>query len=124
MAIPPEARSSVEVTVLEPTPSKLWLVVGDQSFECKNGDVLGRAGTVACQVFTGIPTVSRQHVALELRGEIWHAINLPPQTSGAGKRITEIDGREVPIGSAVPLTGEHVLRLSTRCEVRIRVSNA
>jgi hypothetical protein len=113
-----------QVTMLEPTPPKLWLVVGSQSFECKSGDVLGRTGTVACQVFAGIPTVSARHVALELRDRVWHMVNLPTQPGRPGKNITQIDGREVPIGSAVALTTEHVLRLSTRCEVHLRVSSS
>ena len=116
-----DACSDVHVTMLEPTPPKLWLVVGSQSFECKSGDVLGRTGTVACQVFAGIPTVSARHVALELRERVWHMVNLPTQTGRPGKNITQIDGREVPIGSAGVLTAEHVLLLSTRCEVHLRV---
>ena len=118
------ACSPLPVTMLEPTPPKLWLIVGSQSFECKSGDVLGRAGTVACQVFAGIPTVSGRHVALELRDRVWHIINLPVPPGRPGKNVTQVDGREVPIGSAVALTSEHVLRLSTRCEVRLRVANS
>ena len=120
----PDAHGSAQVTVLESTPPRLCVVVGNQSFECKHGDVLGRSGTVACQVFTGIPTVGRRHVALELRARTWHLVNLPPQTAGPGRRVTELDGREMPAGTVIPLTGEHVLRLSSQCEVRLLVSNA
>jgi hypothetical protein len=123
-ASPRDASSPAHVTMLEPTPPKLWLVVGSQSFECKSGDILGRTGTVACQVFTGIPTVSGHHAALELRGGVWHLLNLPPQPGRPGKNVTQIDGRDVPTGDAFPLTGEHVVHLSSRCEVRLRISSA
>lgn len=121
---PRDGCSPAAVTMLEPAPPKLWLVVGTQVFQCNSGDVLGRAGNLASQVFAGIPTVSGQHVALELHDNVWHVVNLPPQPGKPGKNVTVIDGREVPIGRATPLTGEHVIRLSSRCEVRLRVSNA
>jgi hypothetical protein len=30
-----------------------------------------------------------------------------------------LDGREIPVGESVPLTGEHVLKISSRCEVKL-----
>jgi hypothetical protein len=106
----------------ERAPKRLWLLVGGQSFECRNGDVLGRKGTVACQVFAGIGTVSGQHVSLQLRGGQWQVVNLPLPPGRAGKNVTQLDGHEVEIGDSLPLTGEHVLKMSTQCEVRLCVT--
>ena len=38
------------------------------------------------------------------------------------QNITQLDGREIPRGVAQPLLGDHVLRLSTQCEVRLKVT--
>jgi len=103
-------------------PRKLLLVVGSNTFECKSGDVLGRNGTLANQVFSGIPTISGHHVALELRGEQWFLVNLPLQAGKTEKNITMLDGREIPLGESVPLTCDHVLKISSRCEVKLRAA--
>jgi predicted component of type VI protein secretion system len=93
--------------------------VGAQKFECRDGDFIGREGTVGCQVFSGIGTVSRRHVSLSLRDGQWFL------TALAGvQNITQLDGRELPRGVPQPLTGEHMLKMSTQCEVRLKVSEA
>jgi ribosomal protein S27AE len=102
-------------------PRKLLLVVGSNTFDCKNGDILGRNGTLANQVFSGIPTISGHHVALELRGEQWFLVNLPLQAGKTEKNVTLLDGRQISVGESVPLTGDHVLKISSRCEVKLRV---
>ena len=101
--------------------AKLWLIVGNQSFECRHGDILGRSGTLACHVFEGIGTVSGEHVAVELRDDNWELLNLPPRPGRPGKNMTALDGTELALGASARLTGEHVLKLSTQCEVRLRV---
>lgn len=103
---------------------QLYLLVGNQRFECRNGDILGRAGTVARHVFGEIITVSNQHVALELRDAEWFLINLPLQPGRDAKNVTELDGQNVAIGASVPLFGEHLLKLSKRCEVRLIVATS
>jgi hypothetical protein len=102
-------------------PPKLRLVIGGESHECRNGDVLGRKGTLACHAFQEIPTVSGRHVALELRDSTWFLVNLPPQVGRTGKNVTQLDGRDLGIGEALQLSGEHVLKMSTQCEVKLRV---
>lgn len=101
-----------------PAAPSLLLSVGAQQFECRDGDIIGREGTVGCQVFAGIGTVSRRHVSFAQRDGQWFI------TALAGvQNITQLDGRELPRGAATPLTGEHSLRMSTQCEVRLRVAS-
>lgn len=101
-----------------PALPALVLSAGAQSFACRDGDIIGREGTVGCQVFSGIGTVSRRHVSLTRCGDRWFV------TALAGvQNITQLDGRELPRGVPQPLTSEHTLRMSTQCEVRLRVEN-
>ena len=120
-ALATKSNNLPDLTVCEVRARKLLLIVGSSAFECKSGDVLGRSGTLACNLFSGIPTVSAQHVALECQGGQWRVINLPLQAGKAAKNITVLDGRELEIGASASLTGEHVLKISTRCEVKFRV---
>jgi hypothetical protein len=102
-----------------PALPSLLLSVGSQNFSCRDGDIIGREGTVGCQVFSGIGTVSRRHVSFTQRDGQWFI------TALAGvQNITQLDGRELPRGAAQPLTGEHTLRMSTQCEVKLRVANS
>lgn len=95
----------------------LTLSVGAQNFDCRDGDIIGREGTVGCQVFSGLGTVSRRHVSFTQRDGQWFL------TALAGvQNITQLDGRELPRGAPQPLTGEHTLKMSTQCEVRLKVS--
>ena len=100
---------------------KLWIIVGGRTLECRHGDVFGREGTLACDLFQPIPTVSGKHIAVEFRNDSWFLINLPLQLDRTDKNITEVDGRSLKLGESVILSGEHVVRISTRCEVRFRV---
>jgi hypothetical protein len=97
--------------------ARLFLIIGQESFECKDGDVLGREGTVARPYFSGIGTVSRKHAGLAHREGCWFVTVSP-----GVQNITQLDGREIPRGVAQPLCREHVLKLSTQCEVRLKVS--
>lgn len=100
-----------------PAGPRLDLSVGAQTFECRDGDCIGREGTVGCQVFAGIGTVSRRHVSLTCRDGQWFA------TALAGvQNITQLDGRELPRGVPQPLIGEHTLKMSTQCEVKLKVT--
>lgn len=109
---PAQPASAPAASVL----SGLLLSVGAQSFECRHGDLIGREGTVGCQVFSGIGAVSRRHVSLTQCDGQWFVTVL------AGVRnMTQLDGRELPRGTPQPLTGEHTLKMSTQCEVKLRV---
>jgi hypothetical protein len=96
----------------------LSLVIGSEVFECKDGDVLGRDGTVARPFFSAIGTVSRKHVSLVNRNGAWFVAVCP-----GVQNITRLDDNELKSGTEQPLTGEHVLKLSTQCEVRLRVGS-
>jgi hypothetical protein len=103
------------------TASKLRLMVGTQTLECHHGDVLGREGTLACDLFRPIPTVSGKHVSVELRSDGWFLINLPLQSGRTEKNITEVDGKLLKPGESFALSSEHLVRMSSRCELRLRV---
>ncbi len=60
------------------------LVVGARQFECRPGDILGRRGTVASEVFLGIDTVSREHVLVDYRDGRWSLIVL-------SEKLTQLD---------------------------------
>ena len=107
---PTPAPRAPAVFPQRPAPPKLLLLVGQQTFECRSGDVLGRAGNLACHVFAGIQTVSARHAALELRAGIWHVVNLPLPPDRTAKNLTALDNREIPLGQSAPLTAEHVLK--------------
>lgn len=96
---------------------RLILVVGEQSFECKDGDILGREGSVACQVFASLGTVSRQHVRVNFRDGRWF-VTVPSNV----QNITQLDGRDLKREEPCLLNGEHRLKMSTKCEVRLRVT--
>ena len=112
-------KAAAQPTVAPAAPALpvLLLSVGAQNFECRDGDFIGREGTVGCQVFSGLGTVSRRHVSVTLRDGQWFL------TALAGvQNITQLDGRELPRGVPQPLTGEHTLKMSTQCEVRLKVT--
>lgn len=96
--------------------SRLILVVGREEHECREHDILGREGSVACHVFQGIPTVSRRHLELtRLQGQ-WYMTALSGATNS-----TTLDGRDIPINQPQLLKGDHAICLSKRCEIHLRV---
>jgi hypothetical protein len=101
--------------------NKLMIVVGNLRCECKDGDVLGRAGTVACQIFSGIGTVSGRHVSVSIRSGEWWLTNLQLQPGKSVKNATIVDGRELAIGDSVRLSKDTMLQMSTKCTVRLQV---
>ncbi len=114
-APPPPAPAPARAASSSAVPA-LHLTVGAQRFACRDGDIIGREGTVGCQIFAGLGTVSRRHVALAQRDGQWFL------TALAGvQNTTQLDGRELPRGTPQPLTGNHSLRMSTQCEVRLQV---
>lgn len=119
---PPEVLPKVDLLAQPLGQKKLWLLISDERFECKNGDILGRAGTVATHFFREIDTISSQHAALTLKDDNWSLTNLPLLPGRSTKNLTALDGQDVAIGTSMPLIGKHVLRLSKRCEVRLIIS--
>ena len=90
--------------------------MGGRIFECRDGDVLGRAGTLASDMFVPFGTVSRQHASLVRREGRWFVIPSPTVHNS-----TRLDGVELKRGEPTPLTGDHSLGMSTKCEVKLRV---
>jgi predicted component of type VI protein secretion system len=95
---------------------RLILQIGKSIHELRPGDTLGRDGSVAREYFAPIRTVSRRHVLIDWRDGHW-VVTLADRT----RNLTQLDGQEITRGQAHPLDGEHVLRMSTRCEVRLVV---
>lgn len=93
----------------------LEMVVGNQSHECRDGDIIGRAGTIACHLFEGLLTVSGEHIKVLKKDGRWCIIIL-------GQNMTQMDGRPLTRGQSEFLTGEHRLQLSRQCEIILRVS--
>ena len=110
--IVPTPANAPEVTMRE---SRLYLVAGATQHECHEGDVLGREGTIASQVFNSIKTVSRRHVSISKQNGQWRVAALP----GVANK-TLLDGHDLSAAGAA-LAGDHTLRMSSQCEVKLRV---
>ena len=107
------AEKSASSSVVQPI---LQIVVGSKTYDCKDGDILGREGTVASQIFAGLQTVSRKHVLLVFKDGHWQMVSL------ADKNKTRLDGKDIPKGIPQTLSGEHRLEISTKCLIQLRVS--
>jgi len=106
-----------DLSVTPSMPTRLWLIAGENSYECRDGDILGREGTLALQLFAGIGTVSRRHVRFSRSDKGWSMT-----TQHGVQNITQLDGCELSQGTVKFLTGEHILKMSTQCEVTLKVS--
>jgi hypothetical protein len=112
-----EEETPVSPPPVPGVPARLLLATGGQEFVCKDGDVLGREGSVAVAAFQNIGEVSRRHVSVSLQDGQWFLSVLPNVPN-----LTELDGVRLTPGAPQALKGEHRLRLSTKCEVRLRVA--
>jgi len=101
--------------------SKLLLQIGNNVIECRSGDILGRNGSIACDIMQTIPTVSVEHVSFELQNGSWWVRNLPLRLNKTMKNATILDGKEIALGDSAELTGKHSLRLSSRCDVVLKI---
>jgi hypothetical protein len=110
-------KGAEQGTSPHPIPApRLEMVIGTTVYECKDGDLIGREGNIASDVFVGLSTVSRQHLKVLKREDDWSIVMLSDQTT------TQLDGRPLSKGQLELLTGEHRLRLSMQCEITLRVS--
>ena len=113
---PANSPSTAGVTTIELTPRKLTLVIGAQRTCLKDGDILGRSGTVEASSFFMIQQVSREHVRMVLLNSQWHVIPL-------SENMTELDGIALPRGRPSPLLeGIHSMRLSSKCQLSLEVT--
>jgi hypothetical protein len=110
-------QAAIQDKPSEPVFQKpLLLLVGGQSFECRDGDILGREGSVAREAFASIETVSRRHVMLSRKENGWFIV-----VQNDVRNLSQLDGRDMSRGVAHPLTGAHILKMSSRCEVKLKV---
>jgi len=98
-----------------PAPPPLALVVGARREPLRDGDVLGREGTVAAELFA-FPEVSRQHARVLRRDGTWWLEAL------SASNVTRLDGRDVARGTRVALGDHHAVLLSTRCAVGLEAA--
>ena len=108
----PEMLTSVE------SNRRLFLIVGQHSYECHDGDVLGRQGTLADNLFAEIRTVSRRHLAITNRHGNWF-ITVNPGVPNK----TLLDNRELCSGVPELLQGKHTVKMSSQCEVVLHVNS-
>jgi anti-anti-sigma factor len=100
---------------LDTTPSetvRLDVIIGDQVFACRDGDSLGTEGSLAPEVFAGLPGVSGRHLFFRNTGENWFAE--APEDPGS---IARVDDQVIPPGQRVNLNGDHILQIG---EVRLK----
>ncbi len=97
--------------------SGLFLLLQGKEYPLKDGDVIGRQGTVAQSVLATYPTVSRRHLEVVQEKGAWFLRPLEgvPNT-------TQLDGKEMPRGELVALKERHRIQVSTKlsfvCVVR------
>jgi hypothetical protein len=101
-----------------PAGPRCLLVIEGQEFECREGDVLGREGSVALELLAVIKEVSRRHVELIRQDGKWGVKVLPNVPN-----ITELDGQRMQPGVPRFLSADHKLRMSTKCEVLLRITS-
>ena len=100
-----------EKTRIEPG---LKVVIDGRTYIARHGSVLGREGTLATPYFEKFSTVSRVHAKISKQGGRWF-ITIPAAVANS----TMLDGVELKRDLAHPLLGEHVLKMSEQCVIRV-----
>ena len=91
-----------------------WLTIAGVDVACRHGDVLGRLGTLRPDLFNPYPMVSGCHCAILLVNDQWMLQRLP-----TGRNPTFVDALPIEPGGLIPLTGIHILQMSSQCTVQI-----
>ncbi|MDA0811323.1 MAG: hypothetical protein O3C21_02875 [Verrucomicrobia bacterium] len=91
-------------TSLGKIKTRLFLSVHGQSWECSDGDIIGREGTVALEVFRGAGVLSRRHLAVRLLNDEWF-VELCP----TARNLTWINEEEMLPGQLYPLGLQSVI---------------
>lgn len=89
-------------------PHEYYLFVDGQRWPCAPGDVLGRAGTVAVDFLRPVQVLSRRHLMIEQRGEMWYAVALPE-----ARNETYLNGLPMQRGIPYPLSGLQNLQVDS-----------
>jgi anti-anti-sigma factor len=92
---------------------RLDVIIGDQVFTCHDGDSLGSEGSIAPQLFAGLPGVSSRHVFFRDTGDHWMV-----EAADDPGSMVRVDDQVVPPGQKVVLSGDHTLQIG---EVRLRI---
>ncbi|WP_309398597.1 hypothetical protein [Cerasicoccus maritimus] len=102
---------SHDSTTIEPG---LKVTVEGKTYLAHSGDILGREGTVAKNVFYFIKTVSRVHVKILKQEGFWFIV-VPAAVSNS----TKLDGVEVPRDEPQKINGTRILKMSDGCVVTL-----
>jgi len=103
--------SATNATAIEPG---LKITVQGNTYVAHDGDILGREGTVAKDVFYFINTVSRRHAIVSKREGYWH-ITVPKSVNNS----TMLDGVEVERDTPQKINGTRILKMSENCVVTL-----
>ncbi len=104
---------SVEFTQLD---KRLELTLQGRTYMARNGDVLGRQGSIAVAQLVEEETVSRRHVIIGYAQGRWSLL-----VPGSVLNTTRMDGIELPRDQTVPLVSEHLLKLGASVMISIKV---
>lgn len=84
------------------------------TIQCKNGDILGREGTILKNYFKQYGTVSNIHAKITLKAGLWNVIDL---NSSNG---TFLNHTKLTPNAEYPLKQNDLLRLSSRLEFIVK----
>lgn len=91
-------------TPLGELKTRLFLNVSGQSWECSDGDIIGREGTIALEYFKGASVLSRKHVEIKIVEGEW-AVRLCP----TARNLTWINEEEMLPGQFYALGEQSVI---------------
>lgn len=98
-------------TTIEPG---LKVILQGKTYIAHHGDILGREGSIAKDVFYFIDTVSRQHVLISKSEGRWY-ITIPKAVNNS----TKLDGVEVDRDVPQLIVGTRILKMSEACVVTL-----
>src|SRR5215218_5897301 len=91
------------------------VVIGERTYTARHGTVLGREGTLAIEYFDKFTAVSRRHAKITKDGGRWF-VTIPVAVANS----TMFDGVEMKRDQPYAILGEHVLKMSDKCIVRLK----
>jgi hypothetical protein len=96
------------------TPGLKVLIEG-RTHLARHGSVLGREGTIAREYFEKFNSVSRVHARITKERGCWY-LTVPASVANS----TLLDGVEAKRDTPLALLGEHILKLSDECVIRLK----
>ena len=92
------------------------VIIGERTYMARHDTVLGREGTLAIEFFDKFLAVSRRHAKITRDGDRWF-VTVPASVVNS----TMLDGVEMKRDQPYPIMGEHVLKMSDQCIVKLKV---